>query len=611
MDQDQDIPVSLVNLLTLPIELLVYIISFLLLRDRIKLKYVSRCLRSVLEETPLLWKKFVWPYYDSREEHSVKEMLKVCGLYIKVLSFPNSRVPPTLVEMLQCCSNIKHLSLPSTNLDPEQLRTTINHLRYLQTLELKVDDDNGIKQLFLNSGQLRELNLITGHPPKDVLDYYMQSKLRPPRVSVFSTIKYSYYFTRLVNYAYAAHLSTTIPTGTTANFRVYSRHNKIPVIFSPTLPYFQLQVDESGQVTVPHVKFSKFGILGLNKDLGLMTDCQYGGKVAYQVRCQVYNDIVNKLNSIRSTRCDNLSCVTHFDLVCSPLHSGHLEQLAIACPNLQRLDVQYCSRCLTSLKGLQAIASHCNNLQGLNLLGIHVSKVENQIQLWETLSDMKLTHLAVDFHILKPKASNKEKLICLYQKFWTLRGIQCSYCWYFNLTDEDTLILSYFPSLQYCYASCDYSPPTFFQDVLNSCKGLRCASYFNNYYTSLSLSKTHNHNLQQLFIHSSHTDVPDDFMTSVSAHGGLVHVVMMIRSLTLDGIISLVRNSPKLITLYFCICNDVTEGTGTLEKFNATLKDIFWNRKLFTAGYCKVDERNDDVLRDVLYEQGTDLFPLW
>ena len=59
---------------------------------------------------------------------------------------------------------------------------------------------------------------------------------------------------------------------------------KIPVIFSLTLPYFQLQVDDSGQVTGPCVKFSSFGILGLNKDVSVMTDCQYGGEVAYKVR---------------------------------------------------------------------------------------------------------------------------------------------------------------------------------------------------------------------------------------------------------------------------------------------------------------------------------------
>ena len=126
----------------------------------------------------------------------------------------------------------------------------------------------------------------------------------------------------------------------------------------------------------------------------------------------------------RIARFGNLkcTCVTHFDLVqCSSFCSGHLEQLAIACPNLQRLNLQDCYFCFDSLQGLQAIASHCHNLQGLNLLGILcVSKVEDQTRLWEILSNMKLTHLEVEYCVLRSKAANKEKLICLHQKCWTI-----------------------------------------------------------------------------------------------------------------------------------------------------------------------------------------------
>ena len=145
------IRLSHVNLLTLPPELLVYIISFLSsLHDRVKLRYVSRWLRCVIEGTPSLWREFVWPYYDSSEECSVKEALKVCGQHIKMLSFPYSRVTSTrLVEMLQYCSNVQHLSLPSRKLDPEQLRMTIHHMGCLQTLELTVDNNSDIKQLLL------------------------------------------------------------------------------------------------------------------------------------------------------------------------------------------------------------------------------------------------------------------------------------------------------------------------------------------------------------------------------------------------------------------------------------------------------------------------------
>ena len=103
-------------------------------------------------------------------------------------------------------------------------------------------------------------------------------------------------------------------------------------------------------------------------------------------------------------------------------------------------------------------------------------------------------------------------------------------------------------------------------------------------------------------------------MTSVSAHGELVHVVIMVESLTAEGITSLVRNSPKLITflLYLKI------GAETVKNVNATLKKAFSKRRLFTAGYCSVTcvgnvknftQQNNVTVR-VLQDQDTNLLPL-
>ena len=608
MDQDQDNSheESLVNLLTLPTELLVYIISFLSsLRDRVKLRYVSRWLRIVIEETPSLWKEFVWPYYNSREECSVKEVLKVCGQHIKILSFPNSRVSSTLVEMLQYCCNVQHLGLPSTKLDPEQLRNTIHHMGCLQTLELTVENSSSdVTQLFLNAGQLRELTIF--EPPynckpvfnvKDVIDRYILVGLRPLRVNLFTRGHYS--LRGLMHYADQL---TPIPPGTTTTFRLYNE--KVPLNFSPTFPYFQLQVEGSGPVTTPCIKLSDFGILGLSNDVALMTDCHYGVRTMSMVRYQTDDVIVSKLSSKHITRCNSLSCVAHFDLAyCYSLHFGHLEQIAIACPNLQRLNLQNCFHCLNSLQGLWAIASHCHNLEGLNLVGINVSNVEDHILLWEILSNMKLTHLAVEFKVLKSEPSNKEKLMSLYQKCCTIRGIQCGGDRYVHAFTKVGFMLSCFSSLNYCFMRYYTSSSTIVQDVITNCKELRCVSFHSNYWNhSLSLSTTHNHNLQQLHIYSSETNVPDDFMTSVSAHGGLVHVAMRVRSLTVEGITSLVRNSPKLITLHWYIFDKVIRAS--VENYNATIKEMFWNRKLFTAGQYK-------EVGSWEYEQGTDLNPLW
>jgi len=591
---------SFVNLSTLPTEILVYIISFLSsLRDRVKLRYASRWLRCVTEGTPSLWKEFVWPYYGSHEECSMKEMLKVCGEHIKVLSFPNSRVIPMLEDILQYCSNVQHLSLPLIKLDPAQVRKTIHHMGCLQTLELKVDNDDEIKQLLIDTSQLRELVVISNVECNylELFKYWEELEFRP---SNFKLISLECCNNRLVDYVTQL---TNIPTGTDASFRMYCRHIRIPLSFS--FPFFQLQVKGSGKVITPCIKLSDSGILGLGKDSAMLTDCQYGGRTMYMVSCHHCYVMDFQITSSIAKLCD-LVCATDLDLsFCSSLHSGHLEQLAIACPNLQRLNLRYCKGYLKSLQGLRAIASHCEFLQGLNMGHVCISNVEGHILLWEILSDMKLTHLAMKFCILRYKAASKKALIRLYQKCFTIRGIQLNDCFCKGSSaSKDALMLSYFPSLKYC--NLDYrKKPAMVQDVINNCKQLKCVRYSCS--DKLLLNLVDNHNLQQLYIDASLTDVPDEFMTSVSAHGGLVHVVMIVRSSSAEGITFLVRNSRKLITLYV---SAQTIHRLSVENFNATLKEMFCNRRLFTAGHYICDKciRNVDIK---LLDQGADLLPLW
>jgi len=610
-----------INLLALPTELLVCIISFLSsLRDRVKLRYVSRWLRCVIDEMPSLWKEFVWPYYDSREECSVKEVLRVCGQHVKVISFPNCRVPSALIEMLQYCRNVQHLSLPSTKLDPEQLRNTI-HMGCLQTLEIEVESDSDLKELFLTAWNLKELSMhvkISQHVMK-ILQYWAEADLRPRSLNVFESFIIDVSST-VVRNAIDLKWSTPIPTGTTAKFRLYThrRSGKVPLNFSPTFPFLQLQFEGTDQKAISCVKLSDFGILELEDDLAVMTDCQFAGRTACMVRYK-YENIASKWKTSSHIKLHSLGCTTHFDIAeRNSFHSGHLQQLAITCPYLQRLNLQNCHNCLQSLQGLQAIASHCHYLQGLNLLGIHVSGVEDRILLWEILSGMNLTHLAVQFCILTAK---KGKLVHLYQKCLTVRGIElhyvhngCGSC--ATITNADALPLPYFPLLNYCSlrAHKSYTVPTVVQDVIDNCKGLKCVS-FNLDSVKVSLKVVHNHNLQQLYIYSPRTDVPDNFLTSVSSHGGLVHVVMSVRSLTIEGVTSLVRNSPKLITLFIILSlYDVKdcspEIVDTLE-INATVKRMFCHRRLFRVGCYSMIRAQNTEIESVLTRQDTDLTKLW
>ena len=63
-----------IGLEELPNELLVRIFSFLPSRDIVRLRYVSRKIKSI-SEIPSLWNTFLWPWYDQREERSLNGVL--------------------------------------------------------------------------------------------------------------------------------------------------------------------------------------------------------------------------------------------------------------------------------------------------------------------------------------------------------------------------------------------------------------------------------------------------------------------------------------------------------------------------------------------------------
>ena len=67
-------------------------------------------------------------------------------------------------------------------------------------------------------------------------------------------------------------------------------------------------------------------------------------------------------------------------------------------------------------------------------------------------------------------------------------------------------------------------------------------------------------------------------MSTISAHGGLVHVVLCVRSVTSEGVTVLVRNSPNLLTFCARVCNAafdiVSKKYLRLDKDKKNLTDI-------------------------------------
>jgi len=356
-------------------------------------------------------------------------------------------------------------------------------------------------------------------------------------------------------------------------------------------------------------------------DLLVITDTICNGIKLYQAKIapaecgafqSVCDDMLNKTSN-------SLNFVAEFDLKrCRSLHSGHLEQLAFACPNLQRLNVESNSKCLSSLQGLQTISQNCAKLCGLNLMCISVDLVEDQLKLWEILSSMRLTHLAIEACIFQPLIGNEENLVRLFKKCTSLYGLHldasystslfCEKCNRIN-GDGSLWSLSHFPGLKYCNLVIHISV---IQEIINDCKELVCLTYIS--YRQLSLSSAHYSNLRQLCLDSIKTHLPNIFMESVSFHGGLIHVVVSVNSVMVEGITCLVVNSPGLLKMIIftkqCICNEY--GSKVNPEDFGILPRRFPGRKLFTAGHFRVVQDYQCIppnLVDILH--GTDLGSLW
>ena len=573
-------------ILALPTELLVIIISHVSLHDRVKLRNVSRRLRSACE-TPSLWHEFVWDYYDIREELCVNNVLKVCGEHIRKLAFPGYLSPK--LEVLQYCNNVRHLSLPLTvTLSPDQLGEVVQHMKQLHTLDVCCTN---LKRLLLIGANLKELTLYVCERCElfvASVNEWVNMKFRPPQ---FNVVFIGNQLPRIHGLIENWQLwNSKVPASHVACLKFYTRF-KIPLNIYPILPAFQLHFGQSA--VLPFVQAKQCGISGM--DCLQLTDCCNDGKTM----CRA----AKSLSYLSNNTITNLHFVTHFDIAASGfLLPVDLETIAASCPNLQQLRIWNCHQCLKNLQGLCAIANHCHNLQGLNIMGISVSDVENQIKLWEILSTINLIHLVADFCIVGPCVADAEyegKLISLYKKCCNLLALEslclqhhCSDCK--ALHQVNSLILGHFPSLKYCKLS--NRDLTSFQDIITSCKELKCLRIRAS---SLLLSLAPKHNLEQLYLQSINSDVSDTFMSSVSAHGGLVHVFLSVASVSVVGISILIENSPKLLT-FQCLLErmfDVDSRRLTeveFLQFKDTLKEKHRHcSKVFSVGGYRVMTRTN------------------
>ena len=578
----------------LPIELLVYIFSLLpTSRDIVSLRYVSRKIRSI-SETSTLWKNFLWPWYDSHEERSVNEVLKACGTHIKRLNFPGvSRgiAPSTAIQFLQHCCNVTEINLGTCLLNGNEVQKVVE-MKFLRKLEICRVESVPIEPIIVACSKLEELVLkyeggVSGY---DYLYKWINAGFTPPNLNVVNGCVDTIMFVQRW-----PQWNSRIPADHTAHFKAFYFCSRDWWNSSVAFPVFELEFGQNA--TYPIIKPSSFGLFGFGEDLMLLTNSTINGKVIHQLKRPYIRSEEHSLITSHLCNVTNLNFVTDFDASHCGLLSGHLEQLSIACPNLKRLDLKGNKSCLKSLRGLKSIVNQCHSLQGLYLNQVHVTGVQKCIKLWELLSEIKLLNrLTVQTCTMEPFGKNdtcaQHSFLKLVQKFVHLKYLKVSYnvhnqclsCQYVSCEAYPQL-LAHFPVLVYCHVN---GKPSNVEDIITNCKQLKYFG-FHHYIFSMDwffpsfLTAAPNQCLQDLCISSQGSNIGEIFMDTVSAHGKLERVFLLIQSVTVDGITALVQNSPKL---YFCEIHyrrlfDNQNVEVDLNIFKDTLKNKFLCRKLF------------------------------
>ena len=593
----------------LPLELLVKILSYLSLHDRIMMLYV--CKRFLeLSKVPLLWKKLVGPY-GRRHVHGVFCILKACGKHVRQIFFPAHLTSTQILEMVHYCTEVTHLYLPEGTI----LTSEVEHLPVPERKMIFLDPPKHTKiileKIICTLTHLQELNMFLKFKRDSkfieqlmIIISYSSIKLT---LHFLSTLERPFFFSctvaRLKNFPFQDHslpliISTSFSnecgyrkrdehslllelTSRSSSFEIaFYNNKKYPMNFYSPVPF---KVYKCG--TPPLIRLSDLGIMGLKHDIFHLSkyNDHHGSNhhilvsdntSEYKIKGSYFNSNMH-LNSV--------SCI---DLTSANVQSDHLKQFAVACPNLQRLNLKDNVDCLNDLQGLHAIVHTCQNLESLNLSGISISRVQSYLLLWELLSSLKkLTFLTIDLCMLRlyDVGDDEQKLVNMCESFYKLQAldIHCESTYYGNQycdacqmdCNKKYLLFSYFPSLTYCamwefkYSALAYA--------ITNCHHLKYLFEYDPYNSSESLSCSINCQLRELKICNSRLEITNDSAEALSVHGKLECVTLRyISSITHKGIAILINNSPNLIFLevideYAKSCG----GWGTDEEGCLVYKD--------------------------------------
>ena len=333
------------SLLILPAELLVMILSYLSIRDIISIQFVSQRFKEI-SETPSLWKKFVWPDYEPHHVCSVSKVSKTHGEHVRQIFFPAHMTTAHILEMTHYCPKVTHLSLPRhTQLSLYHLEDIVHTMTHLEQLDVFT---SSIKCVYPSSQEdiIEQLLEVTTASVKKLvikIDLFCQSTCNVldvfkkllknadhPLPSVINILMnkgdIDILYSRLLESWPAS--SYTIASLEIGLYNIA----RVPMDLYPSIPLRKFQFGPAAKP--PLIKLSDQGILGLDEDIFYLSDYDQCGKPRLSVSPNKYHFLKDEhLHYI-----SNFNSVSNVDFSNVNVYPGHLEQLAIACPNLERLN---------------------------------------------------------------------------------------------------------------------------------------------------------------------------------------------------------------------------------------------------------------------------------
>ena len=469
-------------------------------------RHISQRFRNVVE-IPLFWKQFTLyhrPYLKRHHMGIMENLLKMIGEHVRKMYI--GAVTSTALGMVNNCRNVTHLILYD-KFSPLWVVKAMPHLQYLELIPevggyyyCSYDDKNDyyagiedtIELLKIIPVSVKKLDLVLSSPidlepiVTGIQAFANEHYALPSIINIFgefnitATDNHTYDRTREY-YCMGRHWQRrgfnlpvkNLPANHTDNlFEFWSMsafnlssfeirlYDRVPILMNlfPPVPVRNYRFGAAATPTL--IQLRDYGIVGLKDNIFHFSEyIDDRGMVCHAVTLD-HGDCGSLIEERHITCTPHLHIVSYVDISYQNVSSNHLQQLAVACPNLQQLHLRGNVNCLEDLQGLQAVVDKCKNLKSLNLAGISVYWVECYFLLWDLLSNLKkLTLLTIDLCMIllyDYDDDDKQELVTMCKSCHSLLALNvhlgqesCSGC----NSSKINLLFSHFPSLKYCVLS--------------------------------------------------------------------------------------------------------------------------------------------------------------